>query len=155
MTQSQIKNIFFFLISCLLFFFDIIIFVIMQRHDMYLLLCFFIMLLTANTQNRTILTPLFLLSAMSYLEMNIFGWAIVYIMPTMTLATYLDQHLRIKVIIPYILLSSALIIKMLLGWYTHSINISLHHAIEIFTYNMIIISLFISINSFFEKNQKI
>src|SRR3990167_8419594 len=124
MTQSQIKNIFFVLISCLLFFLELILFAIMQQYEIYLLLSFFIALITQQPQHRSLIVPLGLMSMMSYLEMNIFGWCLVYIMPTMMLANYLDQHLRVKVIIPYLLMIAALLVKMGLGWYMHDITIS-------------------------------
>ena len=150
MTQSQIKNIFFVLLSCLLFFLELILFAVMQQYEIYLLLCFFIALIVQQPQHRTLVAPLCLMSMMSYLEMNIFGWCLVYIMPTMMLANYLDQHLRIKVIIPYLLITAALCIKMSLGWYMHGITVSCMHATQILTYNTIVIALFLSIGAYLE-----
>ncbi len=151
MTQPQIKNIFFAVLSCLLFFVELILFAGLQQYDVYLLLCLFIILLTKNSQKRTLAVPLFLMSIFSCLEMNIFGWCLVYIMPTIMFANYLDQHLRVKVIIPYLLLTFALCLKMILGWYMHSITISWLHATQIIMYNTMIMILWITINSYLEK----
>lgn len=151
MTQPQIKNIFFVAISCILFFVEILLFALMQQYNFYLLLCFFIALLTQMPQKRTLVAPLFLMSMLSYLEMNIFGWCLVYIMPTIMFTIYLDQHVRVKVVIPYLALTFALCLKMIAAWYMHSINISWLHATQIIVYNTIIISLFMTIGSYLEN----
>ncbi|MDP3787837.1 MAG: hypothetical protein Q8Q60_00800 [Candidatus Chromulinivorax sp.] len=155
MTQPQIKNIFFAVLSCFFFFGELILFAILQQYNFYLLLSFFITLLTKNSQKRTLAVPLFLMSIFSYLEMNIFGWCLVYIMPTIMLANYLDQHLRVKVIIPYLLLTFALCLKMILAWYMHNIIISWMHATQIMVYNTAILTLWITIHSYFEKKYPI
>ncbi len=151
MTQPQIKNIFFAVLSCFLFFGEVVLFALLRHYDFYLLLCFFIALLTTMPQKRTLVAPLVLMCIFSYLELNIFGWCLVYIMPTIMLANYLDQHLRVKVIIPYLLLTFALCLKMILAWYMHNTNISLLHATQIIVYNTIIITLWIAIGSYLEN----
>jgi hypothetical protein len=151
MTQPQIKNIFFVVISCFLFLIEIILFALLQQYDFYLLLCFFITLVIQMRQKRALAAPLFLMSMLSYLEMNIFGWCLVYIMPTMMFANYLDQHLRVKTIIPYTLLTFALCLKMIIAWFMYNINISALHATQIIVYNTIIITLFVVIGSHLEK----
>lgn len=151
MTQPQIKNIFFVVISCILFFVEISLFALMQQYNFYFLLCFFIALLSQMPQKRTLITPLFLMCMLSYLEMNIFGWCLVYIMPTIMFANYLDQHVRVKVIIPYLVLTFAICLKMIAAWYMHSINISWLHATQIIVYNTFIISLCMAIGSHLEK----
>ena len=151
MTQPQIKNIFFVVTSCLLFFLEIMLFALLQRNEIYLLLCFFIALIIESPQKRTLVMPLFLMSMMSYLEMNIFGWCLVYIMPTIMLANYLDQHLRIKIIIPYCLLAFALCLKMSLMWYMLGITISWIHAAQILVYNLVILKLCIMTGSYLER----
>jgi len=91
---------------------------------------------------------------MSYLEINIFGWCLVYIMPIMALAHYLDQHLRIKSIIPYILLISTLFIKINLNAYIHGITPTYWHMIHIFIYNIAILALFLTTASHLAKRFK-
>ena len=154
MTQSQIKNIFFVLLSCLLFFLDITLFALMQHHDIYLLLCMFIALIAHHPQNRALVTPLFLLSAMSYLEINIFGWCLVYIIPTILFENYLDQHLRIKSIIPYFLLIFMLFIKISINSYIHGISPTYWHMAQNFSYNTAILSFFLMISSYLGKKIK-
>lgn len=151
MTQSQIKNIFFAMLSCLLFFFELMLFALGQHYEIYLLLCFFITLIIKKSQHRTLVPPLLLMCIMSYLEINIFGWCLVYIIPTMLLANYLDQHLRVKFIIPYFLIIAALCIKMSLGLYMHEITVTWIHALQIITYNTFIIAIFVWISSRLEK----
>jgi len=147
MTQPQIKNIFLILTSCMLFFVEIMLFALLREYNFYLLLCFFITLLIQAPQKRTLVTPLFLMCILSYLEMNIFGWSLVYIVPTIIFANYLDQHLRVKVIIPYLLITFAVCLKMISAWYMHGITISIAHATQIIAYNIIVIALFIAIGS--------
>ncbi len=151
MTQPQIKNIFLILTSCLLFFVEIMLFALAREYNFYLLLCFFIALLLQAPQKRTLVMPLFLMCMLSYLEMNIFGWSLVYIVPTIIFANYLDQHVRIKIIIPYLVLTFALCFKMLTAWYMHGITISVMHATQIIVYNTFVIALFVAIGSYLEK----
>ncbi|MBV8660727.1 MAG: hypothetical protein JO129_01105 [Candidatus Dependentiae bacterium] len=151
MTQPQIKNIFFVVISSLLFFLEIMLFALLQRYEIYPLFCFFIALLVQSPQKRTLVMPLFLMSLLSYLEINIFGWCLVYIIPTILLANYLDQHLRIKIIIPYCLLIFALCLKMILMWNMDGITISWIHAAQIIIYNIIILKMFIIVGAYLEK----
>ena len=151
MTQPQIKNIFLILTSCLLFFAEIMLFAVAREYNFYLLLCFFITLLVQVPQKRTFVTPLFLMCILSYLEMNIFGWSLVYILPTIIFANYLDQHVRIKVIIPYLVLTFALCFKMLTAWYMHDINISIMHATQIIVYNTIALAACLTIRFYMGK----
>ena len=146
MTQPQIKNIFFALASCILFFAEIMLFALMQQYTIYPLLCFFIILLVQHTKPHTLVTPLLLMSILSYLDVNIFGWCLVYSIPTIIFANYLDQHLRVKIIIPYLLLTFALYLKIFVAWYGHHIIISLIHATQIIAYNTFLITLFIAIS---------
>ena len=148
MTQPQIKNIFFAIASCILFFAEIMLCALMQRYEVYLLLCFFIVLLVQRPQKRTLVIPLFLMSILSYLDINIFGWCIVYIMPTIIFSNYLDQHLRVKTIIPYLLITFAVCLKMILAWFMHSIGISFIHAAQIIVYNTIVTTLFVAMSSY-------
>ena len=151
MTQPQIKNICLILTSCLLFFAEIMLFAVAREYNFYLLLCFFITLLVQVPQKRTFVTPLFLMCILSYLEMNIFGWSLVYILPTIIFANYLDQHVRIKVIIPYLVLTFALCFKMLTAWYMHDINISIMHATQIIVYNTIALAACLTIRFYMGK----
>lgn len=151
MTQLQIKNIFLIILSCLLFFVELFLFALMQQHQIYLLLIFFIAVVVQHPQKRTLLVPLLSLSVMSYLDIHVFGWCLVYLMPTMVLANYLDQHLRIKIIIPYMLLIFALVLSMVLGCIWYDIAITLYKATETIGYNILILTLFLHIGSFFEQ----
>ncbi len=151
MTQPQIKNIFLILTSCMLFFVEIMLFALLREYNFYLLLCFFIALLIQAPQKRTLVAPLFLMCILSYLEMNIFGWSLVYIVPTILFANYLDQHLRVKVIIPYLLITFAVCLKMISAWYMHGITVSMAHATQIIVYNTFVIALFVAIGSWLEK----
>ncbi len=152
MTQPQIKNIFFILISCILFFIEIMLFALLREYNFYILLCFFITLTTEQTQKRTLVTPLFFMCILSYLEINIFGWNLVYIIPTIILANYLDQHLRLKTIIPYLLLTFALCLKIIIAWYMHGITISLTHATQIIVYNTVVMTLSLTMSSYLKKD---
>lgn len=151
MTQPSIKNIFFVATSCLLFFIDLMFFACMHQHQVHLLFCFFIILIVIQSQKRSLIAPLVLLSIFSYLDNNIFGWSLVYIIPTMILAQYFDQHLHVKWIIPYLLLTAGLFIKFSLNFYMLDIAISSIHATEIIVYNTIGLTMFIMIGSWFEK----
>jgi hypothetical protein len=151
MTQPQIKNIFLILTSCLLFFVEIMLFALAREYIFYLVLCFFIALLLQAPQKRTLVTPLFLMCMLSYLEMNIFGWSLVYILPTIIFANYLDQHVRIKIIIPYLVLTFALCFKMLTAWYMHGITISIMHATQIIVYNTMTLATCLTIRFYLGK----
>lgn len=153
MTHSQIKNIFFTLCACLLFFIELSTYATLHRYDFYFQLCFFILLLTNHAQRRTLLAPLLFMSILSYLEVNIFGWSLVYCIPTITIAHFLDQHLRIKIIIPYALLICSFALKLVLGWYLHGIAVSWLHILQIITYNTSIITIGLAMSSYLEKNK--
>lgn len=151
MTQPQIKNIFLILTSCLLFFVEIMLFALAREYNFYLLLCFFIALLLQAPQKRTLVIPLFLMCMLSYLEMNIFGWSLVYIVPTILFANYLDQHVRIKIIIPYLVLTFALCFKMVTAWYMHGVTISMMHATQIIVYNTIALIVCLTVRFYLGK----
>lgn len=155
MTQLQIKNIFILVSSCIFFFIDIMLFAFMQQHQCDLLLCFFIMLIITHRKKRTLIVPLFLLSIISYLDFNIFGWSLIYIMPTMMLAYYLDQNLRVKIIIPFLLLITSLSLKILIAWYTHEVSMSLQTIIQTIIYNLIIMGLLMIMSHSLEKKFEI
>ena len=145
MTQSQIKHIFFIVTSCLLFLLDLTLFAFFQHHFLYLLLCFFIALICQHPSNRLLVTPLALLSLTSYLDYEIFGWCLVYLVPTMALARFLDKQLRVKEIIPYLLLTFTLLLKMMLASYMLHIDTSWLHTLQLIFYNSIILSCFVII----------
>jgi hypothetical protein len=150
MTESQIKKTFFAFISCLIFFLDLMLFAIMQQHQIYLLFCFFIgWIIPAAYQHQTMIIPLFLLCLLSYIDTNIFGWCLVYIIPIIAFSKYLAQHLRISYIIPYILFMTSMLLKIMLDFYCHNTMISLTHAGKLFVYNMIYLQIFIMIKSYF------
>ena len=149
MTQSQIKNIFFALISSIFFLLDLMLFAIMQQHQIYLLLSFFIVFIIQSSQHRTVVAPLFLLSLLSYLDINIFGWCLVYILPTILFAHYLNQNLRMKYIISYILLFTALLLKLFLDSSIHRMTISSIYVIQVMAYNLILVLLLKIIQSYY------
>jgi hypothetical protein len=123
----------------------------MQQHQVDLLFCFFIVLIIAKTQKRSLITPLLLLSIFSYLDTNIFGWALVYIMPTIMLAQYFDQHLHVKWIIPYLLVTAGLFMKFGLNLYMRHVMISSIHGTEIIIYNTFVLAIFIMIQTWLEN----
>ena len=151
MTQSQIKHIFFIITSCLLFLLDLALFSLLQHHSLHLLLCFFITLICQHPSNRLLVAPLLLLSLISYLDYEIFGWCLVYLVPTMALARFLDKQLRVKLIIPYLLLIFALFLKMFLASYMLGIDISWMHAFQLIFYNSLILSCFIMMWDLLQK----
>lgn len=150
MTESQIKNIFFAIISCLLFFCDIILFASMQSCKIHLLLCFFITLINKPYQNRTIVFPLLLLSIFSYLQINIFGWSLTYVIPSMLVTHYLQQHLHVKNVIPYTVLIFALTLQNLLNFYLHAIATSYQNFAYTVAYNCIFITVMITMISYIQ-----
>jgi hypothetical protein len=109
----------------------------MRQHQIDLLFCFLIALVVGKPQKRSLIMPLLLMSIYSYLDANIFGWSMVYILPTIMLADYFDQHLHVKWIIPYLMLTAGIGMKFALNFIMHGIAISSIHATEIVTYNMI------------------
>ena len=155
MTQPFIKNIFFLATSCLLFFIDLIFFASMQQHQIDLLFCFFIVLLITKLKKRYLIWMLFLLSIFSYLDTNIFGWSLLYLIPIIALQDFLDQHLHVKWIIPYSLLTAGLILKFALCLYTKAIALSWVHATEILVYNCICLIILLLIHSYDENSMYI
>ncbi len=151
MTQHHIKNIFFILITCMLFFLELLIFSLMQKHQIQPLLCFFILLLTQPLQKRVLALPLYLLCLLSYLDTNIFGWCLVYIMPTMACAQYLDQHLQAVNIIPYCLIFTAMSLKTFFCWYFNDITISFSSYLTIYGYNSALIIVLITLQTYLAK----
>lgn len=154
MTQSQIKNRFFLIAPCLLFFMELAIFFLLQSHVIYLLLCFFIASINIYPSTRFSLLPIFLMSLISYLDYNIFGWSLIYLMPTMLLSRYLEKQIQLKIIIPYILLVSALLLKINIESYLLIISTSWRLGIQIMIYNVLILSVFIAIYHYFEEKMQ-
>ena len=151
MTQPFIKNIFFISVSCILFFLDLVFFACMQQHQVDVLFCFFILLIVAKPQKRSLIMPLLLMSIFSYLDVNIFGWSLVYIVPTIMLSDYFDQHLHVKWIIPYLLLTAGLCMKFELNFCMQNIAISSMHATEIIVYNTIALAMLTIIKKWLEN----
>jgi len=144
MTYSYRKHIFFIIISSFIFLLDIVLFSFFQSHILYPLLCYFIVLIFQRRSNRFLIIPLLFLSCLSYLDCEIFGWCLVYLVPTMAFAYYLDKQLRVKIIIPYSLLFFALLLKIILMLYMLNIDISWIYALQLFFYNSMILSCFIT-----------
>lgn len=145
MTQSQIKNRFFLIVPFILFFLESAFFSILQTHIMYLLLCFFIVSINIYPSTRLSLLPIFLMSIISYLDYNIFGWSLIYIMPTMALAMYLEKQIQLKIIIPYILLINALLLKISIACSILATHTSWRFIASIIGSNMLLLSAFIII----------
>ncbi|AXK60555.1 hypothetical protein [Candidatus Chromulinivorax destructor] len=145
MTQSQIKNRFFLIVPFILFFLELAFFSILQTHIMYLLLCFFIVSINIYPSTRLSLLPIFLMSIISYLDYNIFGWSLIYIMPTMALAMYLEKQIQLKIIIPYILLINALLLKISIACSILVTHTSWRFIASIIGSNMLLLSTFIII----------
>ncbi len=146
MTQSFIKNIFFILISSFIFFIDITLFACMHQHYIDLLFCFFIAIIACNSKKSLFIIPLLFMSLFSYLDTNIFGWSLTYSLPIIIIADYLDQHLHVKWIIPYLLITTGIILKNLLWAKTILITINLYKILL----HMIIVSIFLIIKKVFE-----
>lgn len=145
MTQSQIKNRFFLIVPFILFLLELAFFSILQTHIMYLLLCFFIVSINIYPSTRLSLLPIFLMSIISYLDYNIFGWSLIYIMPTMALAMYLEKQIQLKIIIPYILLINALLLKISIACSILATHTSWRFIASIIGSNMLLLSTFIII----------
>lgn len=145
MTQSQIKNRFFLIVPFILFFLELAFFSILQTHIMYLLLCFFIVSINIYPSTRLSLLPIFLMSIISYLDYNIFGWSLIYIMPTMAFAMYLEKQIQLKIIIPYILLINALLLKISIACSILATHTSWRFIASIIGSNMLLLSTFIII----------
>lgn len=151
MTQRSINTIFFIIASCCLFFIDIVIFACMQQHQIDLLFCCIIVLSSHAWQKRFLAVPLLLLSMLSYLDTNIFGWALLYNIPTIILADYFDQHLHVKWIIPYLTLTAGLLLKLSLYACMGHVTISSIYATQIIVYNMICLIIFLKIYKYIAK----
>lgn len=143
MTQSQIKNRFFLIAPFILFFLELAFFSILQSHVIYLLLCFFILSINIYPSTRLSLLPIFLMSIISYLDYNIFGWSLIYIMPTMALAAYLEKKIQFKIIIPYILLLNALFLKINIACSMLKTQTSWKLITSIIGSNILVLSIFI------------
>jgi len=146
MTQYQIKNIFFICLTFFLFFADIALFALFQQHLLLILNCFVILLLINHYPRCFLMTPILLLALLSYLDDNIFGSSLIYVVPTVFLANYLHEHLQIKSIIPYILLITTIIIKKQSLILMHISHISWTTTIYSIIYNSIVLSIFILIH---------
>ncbi|MGZ6254989.1 MAG: hypothetical protein ACXWL5_03310 [Candidatus Chromulinivorax sp.] len=151
MTEQHLKNIYFFTLTCILFFCDILFFGLLNSNKIYSLLCLFIIIISKPHQHRTLLMPILLLSILSYLQVNIFGFAIIYLMPTMLIGYFLDQHLQAKFIIPYFLLMYALNLQRVINFYLQSIKTSYLFLSTTILYNICLIFMLIMITDYFEK----
>jgi hypothetical protein len=83
--------------------------------------------LLSNSYTMTNLAfPLFFASLLSYLDTQIAGFSLIYLVPTLLYAKFLDEHLYVKKIIPYLLLLTALIVHAYaISWITAtSISVS-------------------------------
>lgn len=145
MTQSQIKNRFFLIAPFILFFLELAFFSILQTHIIYLVLCFFIVSLNIYPSTRLLLLPIFLMSIISYLDYNIFGWSLIYIMPTIALGAYLEKQIQLKIIIPYILFLHALFLKISIACYILLTHTSYKLITSIIGSNILVIFSFIII----------
>lgn len=154
MTQSQIKNRFFILISCLLFFTEISFFSLLHQHILYPLLCFFIIILYRYSATRLLVIPIFLLSLLSYLDHNIFGWNLIYIMPIIFLSKFFYEHLQVKYIIPYLLLIISIVIQMKILNYMNLAYYTWQSCFFTLFYNIIILKVFITIYNLLKNNFK-
>lgn len=154
MTQSQIKNRFFLIAPCLLFFAELALFSILHSHLLFILLCFFIASMNIYPSTRFSLLPIFLMSLISYLDYNIFGWSLIYVMPIMMLALYLEKQIQLKIIIPYLLLVSALLLKINIESYALQSVTSWRFSLYMIICNTVILSIFMMIRYFFEKQSQ-
>ena len=154
MTEQHLKNIYFFTLACILFFFDIVFFGLCNSNKIYSLLCLFIIIISKSHQHRTLLMPILLLSILSYLQVNMFGFAIIYLIPTMLIAYFLDQHLQAKFIIPYFLLGYALSLQRVIYFYLESIKTSYLFLSTTILYNICLIFILIMITNYFEKKSE-
>lgn len=139
MTQSQIKNTFFIALFILIFFIELALFAILQKHIFYPLLCFFIPIINLRPSTRLTAAAIFLMALTSYVDYNIFGWNLVYIIPVMILARYFDKQFYVKFVIPYVLLLIAFVIKIFLSHRLLAIDSSLSSNMYIFFYNTILL----------------
>ena len=155
MTQSQIKNRFFIAVSFILFWIELSMFFLLHKHVLHLLLCFFITIINKHVPTRLLIIPLFLMSLVSYLDYNIFGWSLIYLMPIMLLSKYLDTRVLVKTIIPYILLASALLLKISISSYLLAIDTSWLYGIQTFAYNVIILYIFTTIYTYIENRYQL
>lgn len=151
MTQQQIKNIFFIGISLFLSFCDILLFSIQQHHFILIMHCWIIILLSRKIVPELLILPIFLLSLQSYLDDNMFGSCLLYIMPGLLLAEYLEEHLQITTVIPYILLAQTLLIKKGCWAYLHIAHYSWIYIIYLFAYNCLCIKMLMIIYKYIIK----
>jgi|GEM_PF-1507160 len=151
MTPSQIKNTCFVLFFIFIFFVELALFAILHTHTFYPLLCFFILLTNKNSSTRVLVSAIFLISLISYLDYNIFGWSLIYIIPIIILAKYFNKQLHIKFIIPYVLLIIGLIIKIVFEYYLLSIHILFQQNLYMLFYNTTLLFCCISIYNFFNN----
>ena len=151
MTQQQIKNIFFICLSMLIFFIDLCMFGFLQQHLILPLHCFIVLLMAKYSEHKTML-PLFLLCLLAYLDTNMFGACLLYILPTLLLAKYCKEHLQITCIIPYLLLVASLCLKKIIFYYVCTMNVSWYNFAISIALNFFILAIFIIINHQIEKN---
>lgn len=147
MTQQQIKNSFFICLSIFIFLIDISLFGLLHRHIFLLLHCFVILLMAQQYQNRIIFPPLFLLCLLSYLDTNIFGSCLLYMLPTLFLAKYFQEHLQTKIAIPYLLLISSLLLKKQSLFFMTQTEISWYNFVILTISNLLCLLIFTIIHN--------
>jgi len=153
MTELSIKNISFLICSCTLFFLEILFFGFMQQHSMYLLLLFLITILLDGYQKRVIAVLFFLLCVLAYLDTNMFGSNFTYLSISTITAWYLDEQLRIKIVIPFFVLWTTLLCKIVSDGYLFNIEYGWKKIIIIIMMNSCILAFFLLIKQLIEKNK--
>jgi len=143
MTEPQIKNIFFISMTSLLFFVDLSLFSLLQQHSIFILECFIIILLKSKNQIKIVSYPFLLLCFISYLDNNIFGSCLIYMMPVVFIAKYFHKNIRIKIIIPYILIIIMMIIKLQYFRWMFTVHYNLSSLTAMLFYNIICLTIFI------------
>lgn len=153
MKQKQIKNSLFICLSIFIFFIDLALFGFLHHHTLLLLHSFIILLIVDTNKNQFLLFPLFLLCLLSYLDTNMFGSCLIYIIPTLFLTKYVQEQIQIKVIIPYLIFFTSLLLKKLTLEYMSLTNISWYN----FTYsgiiNLISFLLLMTLYNFIEQKK--
>ncbi len=109
MTDSQIKHIIFLILSLFVFFIEICIFSYTTSHIFFLSTCLSIGLINTSSRQRYIIFPFFFASIISYLDTQIAGFALLYLIPNIMYVQFLHEHLYVKKIIPFLLLNMTII----------------------------------------------
>lgn len=145
MTDSQIKNIIFIIIAFFLFFIEICLFSLCKSHIFLPTVCMIITLLSNSYTINNLIFPLFFASLLSYLDTQIAGFSLIYLVPTLLYAKFLDEHLYVKKIIPYLLLLTTLIVHAYaISWITKT-SISISTISSLIWYNTICLVIFLMI----------